>query len=319
MYTITIDSYIGDGAYSAAWLRNQLRLAGDDDVQLRIASYGGDTNQALQMYELLREHGKAEAVVYGHSASAATIIAMGCSKVSICKTAMFLIHKCWGLVDIFTGANSDDLDKIIADLEASKKTQEKIDLVVAGIYSDRIGKPVNEILDLLSREEWLTVDEALEWGLVDEIIDGLPKIDPDKQLQARLCAWGLPELPASALPQRERSALAKVIAAIKDAVTPTPAPEQKLEEVEAPNLAEAIGAAILSDMDGVLSGLRKEDAEKVENLINTLKAERDALEKKVETLLQLPGDDTDDVMDEAGDDHLSSKSQNAYNKFKHLI
>ena len=56
---------------------------------------------------------------------------------------------------------------------------EKIDLNIAAMYADKCKKDKQALLDLMKVGGWLTAQEALDWGFVDEICDllamSLPK------------------------------------------------------------------------------------------------------------------------------------------------
>ena len=75
-YDINIDSYIGY-PISRQWVQAQLAQKGDKPVTVRINSYGGDTNTALDIRQQFIDHGNVTVHFVGMSASAATILAMG--------------------------------------------------------------------------------------------------------------------------------------------------------------------------------------------------------------------------------------------------
>ena len=57
-----------------------------------------------------------------------------------------------------------DMDKSSGMLEATNRT-------IAGVYAAKTGRTTDEFLQLMDKESWLTPQDALDLGLVDEIID----------------------------------------------------------------------------------------------------------------------------------------------------
>ena len=41
---------------------------------------------------------------------------------------------------------------------------------MAAAYTEKSGRPLNEILKLMDRETWLTANQCIEYGFVDEIM-----------------------------------------------------------------------------------------------------------------------------------------------------
>ncbi|MGL4688991.1 MAG: Clp protease ClpP, partial [Leuconostoc mesenteroides] len=66
----------------------------DDDVEVNVASNGGDVFSASEIYTMLRQS-KANVTVniQGLAASAASVIAMAGNKVNISPTAQLMIHQ----------------------------------------------------------------------------------------------------------------------------------------------------------------------------------------------------------------------------------
>ena len=94
---------------------------------------------------------------------------MGAKRVTIDEDAAFLVHKCLYPVMKWAYMNADELDEHIKKLEAAKKDNETIDSCVAGMYARRCKKPKEDLLALMKVGGWLTPEQALEWGFVDEI------------------------------------------------------------------------------------------------------------------------------------------------------
>lgn len=67
--------------------------------------------------------------------------------------------------------NADQLRQLIEEYDKQKKDMEKIDLNIAAMYADKCKKDKQALLDLMKVGGWLTAQEALDWGFVDEICD----------------------------------------------------------------------------------------------------------------------------------------------------
>lgn len=161
---------------------------------MKLSSLGGDLDHALNIHDQIAEHKNVTVEFTGFNASSSTIIALKANKTKISKNSYYLIHKVMSWIDEFGYVNEDDLESLIAKLEKDKNENAKITLNVAQMYSDKSGKSTQEILSLMKEETWLTADEALEWGFVDEVFEPANKTNlfDDKQLVARIAAIGLP-------------------------------------------------------------------------------------------------------------------------------
>lgn len=195
---IKIDTYIGSWGYNKNLLRYDLQDTEKDGALLEISSLGGSLFEAIDMHNQLVRHGNVEVVITGPTASAATIIAMGAKKISILDNAFFLIHKVMSTVDNWGNFNEDELDKLIQDLQTLRTENQKFDQVIARIYQKKTGKPIDEILNIMKRDTWMTADEAVELGFVDMIMDPAEKYNwlISERFVAMVKGADLPDLPA---------------------------------------------------------------------------------------------------------------------------
>lgn len=165
----------------------------DSEVHVLINSLGGYTHEGLSISSLFKIHGNVHVHFIGQSASAATIAAMGARKISIDADAMFLVHRCAGVVFEWDYMNAEQIDEFIAKLEKQKQEQSTIDNVVANLYSKRCKKSQEELLQLMSKDTWLTAQEALDWGFVDEITDDADDKEPlTDSTAAAMSSAGMP-------------------------------------------------------------------------------------------------------------------------------
>lgn len=195
---IKIDTYIGSWGYNKNLLRYDLQNTEKDGALLEISSLGGSLFEAIDMHNQLVRHGNVEVVITGPTASAATIIALGAKKISILDNAFFLIHKVMSTVDNWGNFNEDELDKLIQDLQTLRTENQKFDQVIARIYQKKTGKPIDEILNIMKRDTWMTADEAVELGFVDMIMDPAEKYNwlISERFVAMVKGADLPDLPA---------------------------------------------------------------------------------------------------------------------------
>lgn len=131
-----------------------------DNLDLFLNSPGGSVDDALSIKAFIESHkGSVNIKIEGICASAATLIT--CSKnakVSMSKGSLFMIHNpstiIWG-----------DKHDAKAGLNALEKRSEEI----AYIYSQKSNLDKDKLLKMMDEETWLTADEALEYGFIDEI------------------------------------------------------------------------------------------------------------------------------------------------------
>lgn len=195
---INVDGYIGDGGFSAQYIKNALANAGKDEVELRINSLGGDVGHAIAIKDALQAHGNVTALYSGASASSGTIISMGCKKVLMTKDSFYLVHKPMVGVDIWASMNEDQLKDLIAKLSAQLDNATKWTLQIAGIYCDKTGKPAKQILEVMKKGTWLNAEEAMNLGFVDEIItpDTITNWAEDEKMVAMVAGQAdMPPLP----------------------------------------------------------------------------------------------------------------------------
>ena len=164
-------------------------------VVVNIRSTGGDVNDALLIYDALKEVKNVETICYGYTASAATIIAQAAAqgKRKMSANGLYLIHQAITYVD----GNANELD---AKADLLKKTDERI----AAIYANASGRPAEDFTVLMAENngngKWLSAEEALGYGLIDEIINATAITNiynPEE--------YGLPALPQNHTTMAEKN------------------------------------------------------------------------------------------------------------------
>ena len=168
-YDLFLKGGVGGWDFNSDYVNWVLDKHKDSEVQVLVNSLGGYLCDGVAISSLFKIHGNVHVHFVGHNASAATVAAMGAKRVTIDEDAAFLVHKCLYPVMEWAYMNADELDEHIKKLEAIKKDNETFDSCVAGMYARRCKKPKDDLLGLMKVGGWLTPEQALEWGFVDEI------------------------------------------------------------------------------------------------------------------------------------------------------
>lgn len=160
---VWIHGDIGSYDIEAIDLIQALQSVGNQDVEFRIQSYGGSVYEGLAMYNAIKAHkGKTVGVVNGLVASISSYFLMACDTIKMPENATLMIHNpaigAWG--------GEDEIQSALVQLQNSKQT-------IADAYVERSGKPIEDVLAAMEKETWFTAQAALEFGLVDEVIDAV--------------------------------------------------------------------------------------------------------------------------------------------------
>ena len=212
-YHLKLKGFVGGYDFDASYVDYILSKNQGKPVDVLIDSLGGSLATALSIVASFRDHGNVHVHYVGMNASAATIVSMGANRVTMDASAMYLVHKCSAEFFQWASLNADQLKDQIAHLEQMKTDLEKMDANVASLYSAKCKKSAAELLDLMKVGGWLTAQEALAWGFVDEITDS--KDDKAPVLtEATACAMASAGIPLPHMPiQPEQSELSKFFSA----------------------------------------------------------------------------------------------------------
>lgn len=141
----------------------------NEPLDVEVNSGGGDVFSGSEIYTALRGYqGDVNVNIVGIAGSAASVIAMAGNKVSISPTAQIMIHNVSG------GTEGDyrEHNKVSEILQKGNNS-------IASAYMAKTGKDLDELLNLMNEETWLTAEEAKEQGFADEIMfsnDKAPKM-----------------------------------------------------------------------------------------------------------------------------------------------
>ena len=171
-YDLHIDGPIGYWI-TASSIRSKMEEIGRKDgeeLRVRICSPGGSLSEGLAICALFRDHGNVHAYIQGMTASAATVLAMGAKKVSMSSESVILVHNASYMLLEWEQANKERLAEKQEEYETLRRDLSTLDGVMARLYAKRSGRSEEEMSSLMTDERWLSAEEALSLGLVDEII-----------------------------------------------------------------------------------------------------------------------------------------------------
>lgn len=192
---------------SAADFANTLREIGDvAELTVRILSYGGHVFEGVAIYQQLVAHpAKIHVAIDGVAASIASVIAMAGDRVEIAEAGMMMIH------DASSGVlgNAEEMRRVANLLD-------KTSMQIAEVYAAKTNKNVTAIRDAMRAETWMTGKEALEFGLVDAIVENKKATENIATLKMDADRYGFTNVPAQLV---ARSSIADMVAQQKVAIT----------------------------------------------------------------------------------------------------
>lgn len=212
-YHLHLKGYVGGIDFDRNYVDYVLKKNEGKPVFVLIDSLGGSLATALSIASAFRAHGDVTVHFVGMNASAATIASLGAKHISMDSSAMYLVHKCSAEFFEWGSLNADELAKVRDNCEAAIRDLNKLDNNVATMYAGKCSKEQAALLDLMREGGWLTADEALEWGFVDEVtqFNEEPPVLTDAVASA-MAAAGMP-IPNIPMDSNE-SLLARFIAAL---------------------------------------------------------------------------------------------------------
>lgn len=196
------DWWTGQRGTTTRMVREFLEKHPDEEVDIAICSPGGRVDPGLEIYDAFVNHGKVNAHVIGMTASAATFLTMGAKHVDMVEGSLMLIHNASNTVFEWGSANKEELDRIIEKYQKMRKDLDTIDKVIGSIYAKKTGKSLEECMNKMTSAAWLSPQDCLDFGLIDEI-----RKDPEetqnvvnnrKSYLNLNKEYGLPSFPASA-------------------------------------------------------------------------------------------------------------------------
>lgn len=191
-YDLRLKGTVGYWDFNKHQVDQVLDRMSDQEVHVLIDSLGGRVDDALSISSAFASHGNVHVHYRGMNASAATISSMGAKHISIDASALYLVHKCSFVIFEWDALNADELLAKAEEYKKKAADAEKIDITIATMYAKRCKKPMNELKDLMAENKWLTAQEALEWGFVDEVIDECEQIHLTASVATAMASEGMP-------------------------------------------------------------------------------------------------------------------------------
>lgn len=128
-----------------------------EPIDVYINSPGGYVDAGQEIYSLLRSNANTRIHVVGQACSAASIIAMaGHSDIS--PVGVLMIHN-------VSGGAQGDYHTMAKEADTLKRFNDAL----ASAYVEKTGIEKDEILKMMDRETWLTANQCIVNGFIDEI------------------------------------------------------------------------------------------------------------------------------------------------------
>lgn len=134
----------------------------EKDVNIYINSPGGSVTAGLAIYDTMQYIScPVRTICLGQACSMASLLLAGGErgKRSILPNARVMLHQPFG------GAEGQASDIIVANREL-----QRIKKLTTRILSEHTGRSEEEILKAIERDFFLSADEALEFGIVDQVV-----------------------------------------------------------------------------------------------------------------------------------------------------
>jgi ATP-dependent protease ClpP protease subunit len=156
--TVEIMDDIGWGSGSAQEFIGAMQAAKAQRPLVRIHSRGGDVLDSLAIRSFLASL-DTTVEIFGVAASAASYIATAGRKVRIVENGFVMVHAPWGAT---MGTSSD--------MRETAELLDKMETTYVSGYRQKTGKDEATVRGWMSKDTWMTAQEARDAGLVDEIL-----------------------------------------------------------------------------------------------------------------------------------------------------
>ena len=138
------------------------KMSSTEPIRVFVNSPGGHADDGFAIYDVMRYvTAPVHTIVTGLAASAATIVMIGAAKggrLALPSSRIMLHQPSQGA----RGTASDIAITAKEILRLRKKANE--------LFAEETGHPVEKIQKDMHRDFWMTADEAVEYGLVDKIV-----------------------------------------------------------------------------------------------------------------------------------------------------
>jgi ATP-dependent protease ClpP protease subunit len=150
----------GSGAFNAVYI--QMKGQKGRPIKAVVNEYGGNALEGIGIHNLFLGHdARVEAHIPAFAISAHTIVSSGADHVTMPKNGYFMVHNPWSVAV----GEAEDMQHS-ADLLDSLKKQ------IVDIYHRKTKLGKKRLSEMMDEETWLTPQEALSFGFVDELVEG---------------------------------------------------------------------------------------------------------------------------------------------------
>lgn len=155
------ETWWGDGLSSKTFAEHLKAADGASRIIVNMDSIGGSVFDGTAIYNMLRIHpAEVHVNILGGALSIASIVALAGDKIAMAHNGWFMIHDPMGIA--------------IGNSRAMREEADLLDKVKGNLvdtYALRSKTPKDEIASMMEEESWLTAEEAMEHGWVDELLE----------------------------------------------------------------------------------------------------------------------------------------------------
>jgi ATP-dependent protease ClpP protease subunit len=223
-----IYDYFEQPCTTAADIRNKIRSANGDVLEVSVNSPGGDIFVASEIYTALKNYNNIKIKVTGLAASAASVIAMA-GYCEMSPTAQMMVHNVW------TCQSGD-----YRDMDSASESLKKANRSIANAYCVKSGMAMDAALKMMDETTWMTAQDAKALGLVDKVLFEVD--DEEGVYQNQLFNSVLKENAKAmyaAIPRLSQNVIAKMRESRENAPEKNENPENKLKALVDQNLESA--------------------------------------------------------------------------------
>ena len=192
---ITDDKWY-DSDVTPAGVRDALKDMGAiSTLNIRVNSYGGSVFAGNAIINIIasykkKSNVKVHAYIEGIAASMGSNIPMVADYIYAADNALYMLHK----PSTFAYGNADDLEK-------AKQVLDKAEETLVNNYMRHFTGTEDELRQLLADETWLTAEEALAYGLCDEVIESVKVAASAKSIKYGTVDFAKDSIPADFIKQ----------------------------------------------------------------------------------------------------------------------
>lgn len=296
-YNLHLKGFVGGADFDRNYVDFVLAQNSEQSVSVLIDSLGGSLATALSIASAFRNHGDVSVHFVGMNASAATIASLGAKHISIDANAMYLVHKCSTEFFRWCDLNADNTQDLINELQAQKNDLDKLDANIASMYSAKCKKDVKDLLELMKVGGWLSAQEALDWGFVDEITNSNEQAPV--LTDALASAMANAGMPIPNIPVQDRnSPFAKFIASLSSLFKSEKSSNlSNTMNITLANISKILNQENFTATDNMVT-LSVENLQAIENALDTQAKEIDSLNERISALASAPAESSTAVIED---------------------